>query len=175
VNRAKGGLAPVIAANYAAAGNVAPKFVMQVFGAEVYSGNPSSWSSDEVEGGPFTQEDFMVLEEAAWRDSAGLTPLRWGPQVVSTPPNQTAQEAAATKGEYRAPYGYSTLPLVSDGDKDGGGGGILSLILPGGQHSPGTWQREFSTALKYMYRRGGWPEANREPISAALKYLSVGV
>ena len=168
-NWASGGLADTIATNFAAAGNVLPRFVMQVFGGEIYS---QQWT-DHDGNGPYNQLDFMLREQAAW-EAVGMETLRWGP-VRETAPNQTAAEAEAAGGEFgqfRAPHAFSTLPL---GELGSGKGQIASMVLPGGQHSPGTWEREFSWSLRYLYRAGGWEghaNAHRVPVSAVLQDFS---
>lgn len=117
-----------------------PKAVVQFLGAESYV---------ELFGGE-SQLDFLEQDESAWR-GIGMTAA---PVATSYTPGDPSGDT---------PYGYSAL-------QDAPAHQVASFLLPGGQHSPFTWQREFSTALGLIYRSSP-QDPQRPPPSTTLRRM----
>jgi pimeloyl-ACP methyl ester carboxylesterase len=145
-NFVAGGLASIISSNYYATG-IAATTVIQFLGQEVYDEDTT------VQGGDENQLGYLLRDDAAWQ-GIGLTPLTFETTY-------TAVDSATY-----VTHAYKTIaPLESDHV-------IMSLILPGGQHAPYTWEQEFAAALPNLYRANR-PDKLRVPKSESLKYLSV--
>jgi pimeloyl-ACP methyl ester carboxylesterase len=140
-NFGNGGLASVIASNYAASGK-APKAVIQFLGAEALSGDGRA-DGDEY------QMQHMLRDDAAWQ-SIGLAPVTF--ESVYTPDTPDA-------------FGFHRAKPLPDRI-------VMSLILPGGQHAPPTWQQTLAAALPIMYRADR-PDKTRIPKSESLAYYSL--
>ena len=148
-NFGSGGLAPVIASNFAAAGGALPAAVIQFMGAE---------GLVELFGpGNQTQWDFLVRDEMAWR-AAGMHRDHM---------NLTGGGALVTREMYpHAQFGFETRAPVPEH-------AIMSLVVPGGQHAQMTWQREFAFALPFLYRPGQAHARSRSPIAESIRLLDV--
>lgn len=142
-NFKNGGLATVIADTYDKMG-ILPHAVMQFLGQEVYD------EDKKTQGGDERQLEYLAKDERAW--------LAIG---MATMTSETAfQPVDISSGVTQA---YTTLaptpPHV-----------VMSMLLPGGQHSPSTWEQEFAAALPNLYRPSR-PDPFRVPKSESLKLL----
>lgn len=131
-----------------------PKAVFQFLGAEVIGDTYDSTSRINTIFDNQTQLNFLMREDAAWK-SMGMQPLNFTQGSFVGKDTVYAQN----------PYPWATIGNAPDNM-------IMSFHIPGGQHSPWTWQQEFNFALNYIYR------ANRTyplriPFQERLQYLSV--
>jgi hypothetical protein len=140
-NFGSGGLASVIASNYAE-NNRAPKAVIQFLGTEALSGD------GRIDGDEY-QMDYLLRDDAAWQ-SIGLTPV-------------TMASIYTTETDIAS--GYTRLKPLPDNI-------IMSMLLPGGQHAPSTWEQVFAAALPILYRADR-PDKLRIPKSESLAYYSL--
>lgn len=140
-NFGNGGLASVIASNYAASGK-APKAVIQFLGAEALSGD------GRLDGDEY-QMQYLIRDDDAWQ-SIGMTPVTFESIYTAETPDA---------------YGFrraKALPAHI----------VMTMIIPGGQHAPPTWQQTLSAALPILYRADR-PDKTRIPKSESLAYYSL--
>ena len=87
-------------------------------------------SGDGVIDGDEYQMQYLVDDDEAWR-SIGLIPVNFS--TYYTPPTTCT-------------HGYTNLsPLSQEGV-------VMTILNPGGQHAPSTWEQEFAAALPFLYR-----------------------
>lgn len=141
-NFGSGGLASVIASNYVQ-NNLAPKSVIQFLGSEALTGD------GRIDGDEY-QMDYLLRDDAAWQ-SIGLKPVT----MASLYTTETKSGAS----------GYNRLMPLPDHI-------IMTMLLPGGQHAPSTWEQVFATSLPILYRANR-SDKLRIPKSESLAYYSL--